>query len=55
VVVVVFVASIAHTRASHHQTHKEFYNVIGRRIDERLEKLGAARFHTRGEGDDAGV
>jgi sulfite reductase alpha subunit-like flavoprotein len=36
------------------QTHKEYYNVIGRKMDARLEALGGTRAYPRGEGDASG-
>lgn len=33
------------------QTHKEYYNVVGRKLDARLEALGGRRVFQRGEGD----
>jgi len=37
------------------KTHTEYYNVVGRMLDARLEQLGATRVMLRGEGDDAGM
>jgi NADPH-ferrihemoprotein reductase len=37
------------------QTHNQHYNVIGRRLDARLQELGGQCFFKRGEGDDSGV
>lgn len=36
------------------QTHKVYYNIVGKTLDTRLEQLGAQRMFPRGEGDDSG-
>jgi NADPH-ferrihemoprotein reductase len=35
------------------QTHREYYNVVGKKLDARLEALGGTRVFARGEGDDS--
>jgi NADPH-ferrihemoprotein reductase len=35
------------------QTHKEYYNVVGKKLDARLEQLGGQRVFARGDGDDS--
>lgn len=37
------------------QTHSQHYNVVGRKLDDRLAALGGSRHFARGEGDDSGV
>lgn len=37
------------------QTHAQHYNVVGRKLDDRLADLGGTRLFPRGEGDDSGV
>ena len=36
------------------KTHAEFYNVVGQRIDRRLEEMKGRRLMPFGEGDDSG-
>lgn len=37
------------------QTHSQHFNIVGRKLDDRLAALGGSRRFVRGEGDDSGV
>lgn len=37
------------------QTHSQHYQIVGRKLDDRLAGLGGSRRFVRGEGDDSGV